>query len=132
MEKQEPITEVKETDMEKLRALYAIDALKKAAKIEELVAGENSETFCGRLREMAEAICQHSGLNEAILNKYDAEIQAAKTNARVPDAELSGEDIASLLEATIDLCESVDSAAEIMQRFRLVRDVMYLWGTIGE
>lgn len=125
-------TEKTDTDMEKVRALYAIETLEKATKIEILVAGEDGTPFCGELREMAVALCRHSGLDEALLKKYDAEIQAAKTSTQVPNAEISGENVVSLLEAAIDLCEGQDSAEEILRYFKLVRDVMYLWGTIGE
>lgn len=53
MEMQEVILETQKTDMEKVRALYAIETLEKATKIEILVAGEDGTPFCGELREMA-------------------------------------------------------------------------------
>lgn len=68
-------------------------------------------------------------MNETLLTQYDMEVEAAKAGGTVPDAELRGEDIDSLMAATIDLCEGMDSTAEMMQRFMLVCDVMYLRGT---
>ena len=49
MGKQEAIIGTKgcEADMEKLRALYALKALERAAKAEILVAGEEGEPFAG-------------------------------------------------------------------------------------
>ena len=132
METQKATTETQEMAEEQVQALYAIEAVERAAKVEILVAGEEGKPFCSKLREMAEAFCRHYCLDEATMAKYDAAIQAAETGARIPDAVLDGEDIVSLLEVTIDFCDSLDSAAEIMRRFKLLRDVMYLCGELGD
>lgn len=132
MKTQEITTGTQEMVPKRVQALYAIEALERAAKVEILAAGEEGKPFCSKLRKMAEAFRQHYGLDATAMAKYDAAIQAVETGASVPDAVLTVKDIASLLEVTIDFCDSLDSAAEIMRRFKLLRDVMYLCGELGD
>lgn len=132
MKTQETTTGTQEMVPKKVQALYAIEALERAAKVEILAAGEEGKPFCSKLREMAEAFRRHYGLDKATMEKYDAAIQAAETGARVSGATITGEDIVSLLEVTIDFCDSLDSATEIMRWFKLLSDVMYLWGELGD
>lgn len=114
--------------MEKERAEWAIDALQKASEIEILVAGaEDGENFLKELRNLAEEIRRRNGLDESVIESYDAEIKKAADNDKVLDAELDSGDIENLMQATFDLCESPETAEKIMPRLRLMHDVMYLW-----
>lgn len=40
-------------------------------------------------------------------------------------------DIENLMQATFDLCESLETAEKIMPRLRLMHGVMYLWKPLG-
>lgn len=132
MKMQETATETQAMTQKQAQALHAVEALERAAKIEILVAGEDGKPFCGELREMAVAFRQHYDLDEDVMAKYDTAIQAAETSDSVPDAVLSGEDIVSLLEVTIDFCDSLNSTTEIMRWVKLMCDVMYLWVALGD
>lgn len=113
--------------MEKEKAAGAIKALERAAKVEILVAGLEENQFCGAMRELAEAIQKHYGLDGSAMERYDAEIQEANGAAETPDAEVSLQDVECLNEVVLDLCGSLEDPKQIVCNMRLVRDVMYLW-----
>ncbi|MFR5495019.1 MAG: hypothetical protein ACLUTR_01010 [Ruminococcus bicirculans (ex Wegman et al. 2014)] len=118
--------------MEKVRAEWAIEALQKAAEIKISVAGaEDEDNFLKKLRKLAEEIWQHNGLDESVMDSYDAETQKAKEGDKVLDTELNSGDIENLMQATFDLCESLETAEKITPRLRLMHGVMYLWKPLG-
>lgn len=121
-----------EVDIETLQAQWAIDALRKATEININVEGtEEGEDFRQAMRKLAEDIQQHSGLDQSVMDNYDAEIQRVKDYEKAPAGELDCGDVDNLMLATFDLCDSLGTAAEIMPRLRLMHDVMYLWGAMA-
>lgn len=118
--------------MEKERAVWAIEALEKATKIEILVVGLEENDFCMEMRKLAEAIQKQNHLDESVMEQYDIEIQKANDAAEIPDAELSLGDIECLNEAAFELCDSLEDPKQIMCNIRLIWNVMYLWSPMCE
>ncbi len=120
---------VKEFTQEKLeKAEKTVGVICKSAMVNILVIGEVEEGLTPNLEKMAEAVKNHFGLDESVMDSYREQIEGITDETKVP--QITNEEAEETREIVYEMCDAADSVKEAMQYVRTVADMMFLWNPV--
>ena len=93
-----------------------------------LVIGEVEEGLTPNLEKMAEAVKNHFGLDESVMENYRKKIEEISEETAVP--QITNEDAEEAREIIYEMCDATESVAEAMAHVRTVADMIFIWNPV--
>lgn len=116
------------TDKKLEKAEKAVGVICKSAMVNILVIGEVEEGLTTNLEKMAEAVTNHFGLDESVMENYRNKIEEISEETSVP--QISNDEAEETREIVYEMCDTADSVEEAMLYVRTVADMMFLWNPV--
>lgn len=116
------------TDKKLEKAENAVGVICKSAIVNILVIGEVEEGLTTNLEKMAEAVTNHFGLDESVMENYRKKIEEISEETSVP--QISNDEAEETREIVYEMCDAADSVEEAMLYVRTVADMMFLWNPV--
>ena len=110
------------------KAENAVGVICKSAIVNILVIGEVEEGLTSNLEKMAEAVTDHFGLDESVMENYRKKIDEISEEISVP--QISNDEAEETREIVYEMCDAADSVEEAMLYVRTVADMMFLWNPV--
>ena len=110
------------------KAENAVGVICKSAMVNILVIGEVEEGLTTNLEKMAEAVTNHFGLDESVMENYRKKIEEISEETSVP--QISNDEAEETREIVYEMCDTADSVEEAMLYVRTVADMMFLWNPV--
>lgn len=110
------------------KAENAVGVICKSAMVNILVIGEVEEGLTTNLEKMAEAVTNHFGLDESVMENYRKKIEEISEETSVP--QISNDEAEETREIVYEMCDAADSVEEAMLYVRTVADMMFLWNPV--
>ena len=110
------------------KAENAVGVICKSAMVNILVIGEVEEGLTTNLEKMAEAVTNHFGLDESVMENYRKKIEEISEETSVP--QISNDEAEEPREIVYEMCDAADSVEEAMLYVRTVADMMFLWNPV--
>ena len=116
------------TDKKLEKAENAVGVICKSAMVNILVIGEVEEGLTTNLEKMAEAVTNHFGLDESVMENYRNKIEEISEETSVP--QIKNEDAEEAREIIYEMCDATESVAEAMAHVRTVADMIFIWNPV--
>lgn len=107
------------------KAIQAVNVICKSTMVNILVVGEVQEGLTPNLKEMAEAVTKHFGLDEAVMENYNKEIESITDETKVQP--ITNEEAEETREIIYEVCDAAESVKDAMKHVRTVAEMMFLW-----
>lgn len=110
------------------KAEKTVGIICKSAMVNILVIGEVEEGLTPNLENMAEAVKNHFGLDESVMENYRKKIEEISEETSVP--QITNEDAEEAREIIYEMCDAAESVAEAMAHVRTVADMIFIWNPV--